>query len=207
MFDYEYPFRWLGVRLPAGRPLRLLTVGCGACPEGKSLLAAGVELTGVDFDEQAIATARARLPEATFICRDAARFDPGQDSLFDVILLRRPDIAAQPAPWQAILTRIPARLAPGGQVMLTTPGPHEAALAADWLLAAGFARVHKEPLDADDEHFLVTASQPAMGKAMPIPATKPLAVNVVLWNEDDDEAAPVCDLTTGLCSPAPANIV
>ncbi len=196
----SHPFSWLADLLPTHRPLSMLDIGCGDCPEGETLLAGGVQVTGIDFDEQAIAAAHTRLPDARFICADAAVLTEGWTAPFDAVLFRRPDIAAQPARWQKILTLTPGWLSPGGRIILTTPGPQEAALARQLLEQAGFLFATKEQLDVEGECFLVTATGTAAAKPGRVPAA---AMKVMRWEEEENNPAMYCDPKTGLCSPAP----
>ncbi|HEY3439672.1 MAG TPA: methyltransferase domain-containing protein [Paludibaculum sp.] len=193
---------WLERCLAPSRPLRLLDVGCGECHEGESLIAAGVSLTGIDLDESAIASARIRLSTAKFVCGDAAAFKPSRESLFDVVLVRRPDLAAQPARWRTILASAPVWLTGRGCVVLTTPGPHEAHLGRRWLDEAGFAKTTLEPIEADGERFLVTAMGPEKTNVQQKSA---IPEDVVVWEQDEEAPAPFCDPRTGMCSPAPAH--
>ena len=197
--DTQNDFAWLIGMLPAGRPLRLFDLGCADCPEAEALVAAGADLVGVDLDEAAIVAARRRLPGARFNCGDAADELRGHEASFDVVLARRPDVAAQPRRWRQILASAAACLVPDGRLLLTTPGPEEARLAREWLAGAGFGRVDKTALDAAGERFVVTASEPAPRRASPGP---PLPAGVVRWGGDDE--AEVCDVRTGTCGPAGA---
>jgi len=198
----DHSFMWLIGRLPSDRPLRVLDVGCGECLEGETLLSTGVDLVGIDFDEKAIATTCARLPRAKFICADAAALDSDWTSPFDVVLFRRPDIAAQPARWRGILALAPGWLTPGGRVLLTTPGPQEADWGRQWLKESGFKDTRLEQLDTEDERLLVTATQPDVRKSAQVPA---MPINVIRWDEEDNDPALFCDPRTGMCSPAPIN--
>ncbi|MCP4195649.1 MAG: class I SAM-dependent methyltransferase [Proteobacteria bacterium] len=83
-------------------PVRLLDIGCGTAVEAEPLLASGLitEFVGVDLDETAISLVQSRLPQATFLCADAAALDDSHH--YDVILIRRPDLLARPAGWQQV---------------------------------------------------------------------------------------------------------
>ncbi len=183
-------FEWILSRLPPERPLRVLDVGCGDCPEAPALLAAGVELTGIDTDERAIVRARTTSPAAAFVCADAATLKPGWSAPFDVVLLRRPELAASPQAWRRIFSSIPSWLSPRGQVIVSTPGPSEAEAAGRWLDEAGLAAAPAVQLGAEQERYAVTATRP-------VPATDP--TTPVVW-EDDSEPGAVCDLATGTCT-------
>ena len=178
-------FEWILSRLPAERPLRVLDIGCGECPEASTLIASGVELTGVDADEAAIAKARAAAPGATFIAADAATLQPaGWSSPFDRVLLRRPELAAAPGTWRRIISFVPSWLSARGRAIVSTPGSSEAEMARKWLDEAGLAVAPTIQLGADGERYVVTAARPA-----PAP---------LVW--EDGEAGHVCDLATGTCT-------
>ena len=198
--DSQVDFTWLTSRLPTGRPLRLFDIGCGSCPEGDALSLAGVEVTGIDLDEEAIQSARARLPGGTFLCGDAGDLAGKHDHSFEVILLRRPDLTAQPARWRKVLSMVCDWLASDGQVLLSTPGPEEARLGLCWLDEAGFLKTNQETLDHPGERFLLTAREPIAGQAKSRPA---LPGNVIRW--EDDEAIAACDPRTGMCGTVPSD--
>jgi len=190
-------FDWLIGMLPARRPLRVLDLGCADCPEGEEIVAAGAVLVGVDLDEAAIMAARDRLPGASFTCGDAADELRVQQVPFDVVLLRRPDLFAQPDRWRQILAAAATCLVPEGRVLVTTPGPDEARLGRKWLDEAGFGSIGETALDAAGERFVVTAREPGRRPASPGP---PLPAGVVRWDGDDE--VEVCDVRTGTCGPA-----
>lgn len=154
-------FEWLLARLVPDPPRRLLDLGCGECREGPALVGAGVELTGLDADEHAIARARERTPGATFVCADAAALEPGWHEPFDVVLLRRPELAAALGAWERILWSIPWWLSRRGRVIVTTARAIEAELARAWLGQAGLAVDPAMRIGEPDERYVVTAARPA----------------------------------------------
>ncbi len=91
-------------------PVRLLDIGCGTAVEAEPLLATGLiaEFVGVDLDETAVSQAQSRLPQAAFVCTDAAALDDSHH--YDIILIRRPDLLAQPAGWQPVFAKLPRLL-------------------------------------------------------------------------------------------------
>lgn len=145
--------RWL----PPGAALRVLDIGCGAAEEAGELLASGRvrDFLGVDLDEGAIAEARARWPGARFVCADAARLSPGRIGQFDTILIRRPDLLAQPERWRQVFARLPAWLLPDGRVILTLIGEGEARLARRWLEEVGLRFLYVESLPWPEEPILL----------------------------------------------------
>ncbi|HEY3383498.1 MAG TPA: methyltransferase domain-containing protein [Vicinamibacterales bacterium] len=179
MTNQHETYRWLVERLPGERPLRLLDLGCGECLEAEALLAAGVDVTGLDIDEAAVDSAQARVANATFACEDASAARRGEE--FDVVLLRRPDLAAQPDRWQRVFLSVRQSLGAAGQIMVTTPGRREADLACRWLEQSGFG----------------TATGPAAANAQ-THVTSPL---VRVWDDIGEEPAELCDLKTGHCGP------
>lgn len=190
----EASFDWLVRRLPASRPLRVVDVGCGECLEGEILVANGGELVGIDLDEAAVAAAQARLPQATFICSDAVEFGETWSGPVDLLIARRPDLAAQPQRWRHALEGLVARLSPGALVLLTTPGPREAEQAGRWLEQFGLTAPELSLLPMEGEQYLVTARAPGE-----VPATETLpCARVMHWSEPE-ESDLVCDLTTGVC--------
>ncbi len=143
--------------LPPGDALRLLDIGCGTAEEAGALIASGRvrDFLGVDLDEEAIVRARARWRGTRFVCADAARLRPEHVGLFDVILLRRPDLLAQPGRWRAVFARLPALLSSGGRVIVTVIDEGEALLARRWLEEAGLCLLRVEPLPEPEERILL----------------------------------------------------
>ncbi|MCS6963371.1 MAG: class I SAM-dependent methyltransferase [Thermoflexus sp.] len=148
--------RWL----PPEGEIRLLDVGCGTAEEAGEFLASGrvVDFLGVDLDEGAIAQARARWPEARWICADAARLSSKTlGGRFDAILIRRPDLLLQPARWRRVFRRLSEWLRPGGWIIVTVIGDGEAELARRWLEEAGLRVFRVERLPWPEERVLLLA--------------------------------------------------
>lgn len=188
-------FDWLVTRLPGSRPLRVLDVGCGECREGEALVNAGVDLIGIDLDEATIASVRKRLPGATFLCADAATLEGTWHHHFDLLIVRRPDVAAQSERWRHVLEATATWLSPGGLVLLTTPGPHEAELASLWLEHVGFLSTRSALVGLEDEAHLLTARAAEDLSS----GAKPSAARLVNWI-DFEEPGLVCDPRTGVCA-------
>lgn len=188
-------FSWLGKYLPEQRPLRILSVGCGLCREGEYLLEKGAELTGIDLDEVSLAKARHRMPQAVFHCRDASQFEVPENQRFDVVLIRRPDIALHPQRWKQILIRSQNWLKGYGRVILTTPEKMEAQMIETWLQDMNHGEVIRmnENLEQEREVLVVNAAE-VLNTPKPSPV---LPLGVISW---DDGEGLMCDLETGQCS-------
>lgn len=99
-------------RLPTSA--RVLDVGCGTgLPTAAQLVAAGCQVTGLDISPVMIDHARANVPDATFILRDATAIDADLGQLdaavafFSLLMLPRPQITQT-------LARLRQIIAPGG---------------------------------------------------------------------------------------------
>lgn len=191
--DYSWLLDWL----PANRPIHLLDIGCSDCPECETLLNAGITLTGVDQDETAIREASQRRGGGRFLTADAAALPKIQPDGFDAVLIRRPDLFAQPTRWRQIFLRLPDHLQMGASVTVTTIGKKEAATAAQWLEDSGFAVTRSVSAGPEGEREIITAH---LLKAVR-PAAKSEAVpnraRVIQW---DDDPGLACDTTTGVCA-------
>jgi SAM-dependent methyltransferase len=146
---------WPHAGLRGDGPVRVLAIGCGDADEVGAWLATGRvrEVVGVDLDEEAVQRARARWPQATFLCADAAQLPDDFWHRFDVVLIRRPDLLAQPDRWRAVFAAIPSYLRPAGRVVVVVLGVAEEVLARRWLHAAGPQVRPADP--AGDERVLV----------------------------------------------------
>jgi len=161
--------RWGWARwLPPGMGIRLLDIGCGIAEEAGELLSSGRirEFLGVDLDERAIAEARRRWPGARFEVADAAELAAEGVGRFEVILLRRPDLLAQPARWRRVFARLPDLLSPDGRVIVTLIAEGEARLARRWLEEAALRVLSVEPLPWPEERYLVWAGPVPPGGAV-----------------------------------------
>lgn len=168
--------------LPPRDPLRVLEIGCGAGEGLGQLLESGrvLEFVGVDLDETAIEEARARWPQATFLCADAARLPASFVGRFDVALLRRPDLLAQPQRWREVFDRLPVWLRPGGRAIVAVMGQAEASLASRWLGEGGLQVIHRGEQGGLPLRVFVAEA--------PFP---------VLWDNSGEGMA--CDARTGDC--------
>lgn len=180
--------------LPGPQPQRVLEVGCGAAQAVGALLEAGLasDYVGVDLDETAIEQARDRWPQATFLCADAARLPATYHGAADVILIRRPDLLAQPGRWREVFGVLLALLQPHGRALVTLIGATEARLARAWLADEGFEILHVGALDLLEERRLVVAETERAG----VPTKPPL--QLIQFDAGADEGA-YCDPLTGEC--------
>lgn len=186
--------------LSATRPLRLLDVGCSDCAEGESLIQNGIALTGIDLDEVTLRKTRSRLPLARFIGADAATFTLNSQTPFNAILIRRPDVLFQATRWQQVFKRLPDWLQKDGLVLITAPEQTEAAMVKNWLVNAGFKTVVLSQTGIADEQFLITAKEYEADKNRDADVPQPLP-NVLMWSDETDGEAMVCDIKTGQCTP------
>ncbi len=122
-------------RLPlAGLPPRLLNVGCGAFPSAGELRAAlpGWALVGVDLDGKALQSAATQRTAQQanglhLVQADAAALPLARLARFGLVLVRHPDVFRRRA-WAEIIPRLPARLAPGGMLVIMVYAPEEVRL-------------------------------------------------------------------------------
>jgi SAM-dependent methyltransferase len=119
----------------------VLDVGCGIGMAAASIPAP--RYLGVDTDEESLTEARRRFPRHRFVSAIPAghRFD-------SVLALAVIEHVPDPA---AFLTRLGQHLAPGGQIILTTPHPRGGGIhtvgAGLGLFSAAAADEHEELLD------------------------------------------------------------
>jgi 2-polyprenyl-3-methyl-5-hydroxy-6-metoxy-1,4-benzoquinol methylase len=109
--------------LPAP-PGRVLDVGCGPGLTARRLAAAGYDVTGVDYNERAVAFGELLVPEATFVRADIralARvgFAPGFDAAVCIEVMEH----VPPQTRGLVIEGIRSLLADDGVLVLTTPSP------------------------------------------------------------------------------------
>lgn len=138
-----------------------------------------------------IQAAQQRLPQATFRCAEASSYE----GRFDVVLIRRPDLFAQPDRWRGVVRRLPQLLTASGCLILTTISAAEAILAERWLLESGFVITCKEELPMTDETKIITATKDEKAE---VKVEKGPFKPFKSW--DEGATGPVCDITTGKCS-------
>lgn len=182
---------------PTKKPADLLDIGCGLCDEGEDLIRSGWTLTGIDQDGETIRQVRGRMPDGRFIAADAAHWLARCEERYDVILIRRPDLAHRPENWHRIFQLLGRLLKPGGVVFVTTPGEQEMRMCRRWLKEAdgGTETVH---LGWREEEYLVRAE----GLNETRSESEPMDHLISELSWEDDRPHMVCDLRTGRCTTA-----
>ncbi|NQT29568.1 MAG: class I SAM-dependent methyltransferase [Candidatus Saganbacteria bacterium] len=140
-FDLIISRNWLNLNLAEGEPLRILSLGCGTCPEAEGVVAyfeeknktGPVHLFGVDPGEAFIEEARRawnNLP-AFFVKGDATQTEV-MDQLpprIDILILRRPNLRLIYTPdnpdWKTVLELALPKLQPKGILFAVTALPEE----------------------------------------------------------------------------------
>jgi SAM-dependent methyltransferase len=182
--------------LPSWSGLYVLDLGCSTCEEGEALLDAGAKLTCVDQDAVTLAETAKRLPDATCIANDAARFAPIDGERFDVVLVRRPDVAIQTEGWRAAFRKIPTWTSQSGRVIVTTPGAMEARIVRTWLQETDARRIKEAVMDWKDEGHVLIAEGIDPRDEKP---QAPSPAGLLAW--ESSEVPLVCDVRTGKCTP------
>lgn len=100
---------------------RVLELGCGDGWNCGQLVAAGLQVVGVDWSRLGIEHARRLVPGATFLCGDITDAALATGAPFDAVLLMEVIEHIPPADCPGVLRSIRARLRPGGALVLTTP--------------------------------------------------------------------------------------
>ncbi|HUF53041.1 MAG TPA: methyltransferase domain-containing protein [Dehalococcoidia bacterium] len=94
-------------------PGSVLDAGCGTGRVGRELARRGVEVVGVDIDEEMLATARRKAPDVDWRLADLSDVELGR--AFDAIVMAgNVMIFLQPGTEGAVLANMARHLAPGG---------------------------------------------------------------------------------------------
>lgn len=94
-------------------PRSVLDAGCGTGRVGRELARHGIEVVGVDLDDEMLETARAKCPSAMWITGDLSTIDLGRR--FDVVVMAGNVINfAVPSRRQAVVENLARHLNPGG---------------------------------------------------------------------------------------------
>ncbi len=97
-------------------PRSVLDAGCGTGRIARELAHRGVDVVGVDIDNDMLATARRKAPQLTWICADLATVELGRT--FDLILLAgNVMIFVSPGTEGQVLENMARHLAPGGRIV------------------------------------------------------------------------------------------
>jgi SAM-dependent methyltransferase len=138
-------------------PAAVLDAGCGTGRVARELARRGVDVVGVDLDDDMLATARRRSPELRWVQADLASFDLART--FDVVLAAgNVMILLAPGTEPAVLADLARHLRPGGLLIagfqlrpahLAIAEYDRLAAAAGFGLAERFATWDREPWRAD----------------------------------------------------------
>jgi SAM-dependent methyltransferase len=94
-------------------PSSVLDAGCGTGRVGREIARRGVDVVGVDLDDEMLATARRKSPEIRWLTADLSTVDLGRT--FDVILLAgNVMIFLTPGTEAAVMRNLARHLRPGG---------------------------------------------------------------------------------------------
>jgi len=97
-------------------PVTMLDAGCGTGRVARELARRGVEVVGVDLDEEMLSTARRKAPAIAWHCADLASIDLGRT--FDVILVAgNVMIFLTPGTERAVVRNLGRHLVPGGRLI------------------------------------------------------------------------------------------
>jgi len=181
--------------LPKVQKLRMIDIGCGIAEEADELLHTGsvTEFVGVDLDETAILQAQQRLPSAIFLCADAVDLVDDYSHYFHAVLIRRPDLFAQPAHWKEVFAVLAQLLRAEGRILVTLIGEAEAALAQKWMEEFGLTLLNSEMLPTRSEAYLLVAD------LLPAASEKSDEPGLTILEPIAGEGM-YCDPMTGVCS-------
>ncbi|MDP9320631.1 MAG: class I SAM-dependent methyltransferase [Chloroflexota bacterium] len=141
-------------------PASVLDAGCGTGRVARELARRGVDVVGVDLDQDMLATARRRSPELTWVEADLAAFDLART--FDVVVAAgNVMILLTPGTEPAVVMTIARHLRPGGRLIagfqvrpnhLTLAEYDRITDAAGFALAERWSTWHRDRWGADSEY-------------------------------------------------------
>jgi SAM-dependent methyltransferase len=137
-------------------PRSVLDAGCGTGRVAVELARRGVEVVGVDLDDEMLERARRKAPSITWVRADLAQFDGGRS--FDVVLMAGYVLLfTEPGTEQRCVANLARHVAPGGVLVAgfsLTPGGYDLetydrhAAEAELVLAERWATWDGEPFRA-----------------------------------------------------------
>jgi SAM-dependent methyltransferase len=143
-------------------PASVLDAGCGTGRIARELARRGVDVVGVDLDEQMLSTARRKAPALAWHCADLASIDLGRS--FDVILLAgNVMIFLTPGSESAVVANLARHLGAGGLIVagfslrpgqLTAAGYDRLAAAAGLSLSERWSTWGRDPWISGSEYQL-----------------------------------------------------
>lgn len=126
-------------------PRSVLDAGCGTGRIARELARRGVEMVGVDLDDEMLSTARRKAPELEWHCADLAAIDLGR--VFDVVLAAgNVMIFLTPGSENAVVASLARHMAPAGALVAgfsIRPGRLDAAEFDGLAAGAGLALVER----------------------------------------------------------------
>jgi ubiquinone/menaquinone biosynthesis C-methylase UbiE len=132
----EYVQKLLGL-LPS--KAKVLELGCGAgVPTTQTLIAGGLDVTGVDISAAQIALAKKHIPEATLVQADMAALEYPEGS-FDAVLAFYSFFHIPRAEQTAVLVKMINWLKPGGYLLFNLNTVEGDSVIDDWMGAKMFS--------------------------------------------------------------------
>ncbi|MBN2470406.1 MAG: hypothetical protein JXN59_06760 [Anaerolineae bacterium] len=158
----------LALRPLNGTPVRrVLEVGCGADVSVKALrrVFPTAALFGLDRDWRVVP----RHPAAFTFVADAARLPVARHVQFDLVLIRHPDVYRSRTGWLAACAALPARVTPGGHLLVscyesTELRQIERALTQDGVQGVALPVQRLLPVDLSGRDRYILAFQAGVGR-------------------------------------------
>jgi SAM-dependent methyltransferase len=150
-------------------PKTVLDAGCGTGRIARELARRGVDIDGVDHDEQRLSTARRKAPDLAWHCADLAAIDLGRT--FDAILLAgNVMIFLTPGTERDVVSNLARHLTPGGRLIagfslrpdqLSAADHDRLATAAGLTLAERWSTWDRDPWDPKRDYQLSVHRKPS----------------------------------------------